>query len=505
MRLTPPLLLLIALSLPCGPAMAGGFESEYADNGAVALGRAGAFVASADDATALQHNPAGLAQLRGAGVLLGLHLVDLHHRFEPASDVIKYDVTRTFGAIEQQAGPFPAPMIFGHMALSRRLQLGLGVYGPPGTGRRVYPDQLQITSATRASGADALDGLKGAASSALAPNGLLVSSDMQLAFISAALGFAVTPALRLGITLQATYFKGEIQQAIGGVRPALNTIRLEDPFTPALILGAQYAPHPRLTLGLTARPPVALEPEGEVDIRLYQIPCPDGPCPEDREQISLGPYQLGEPLRLYDQSGAVEQGISMPLTLPFVLRAGARYAAAAPHGEAPSWDIELAYVYERLSIHEALSPRFKGHSAALPLGEGGQTQPISPLPAIDDPRHYNDTHSLRLGGSLRLLVPLTLRLGAAWTNAASPSAYTHLDFPGLEQRQLSAGLGAHWGDLSVDLGYAFVYLVPRDVNDSDVRLIDLTAGREDWKVVGGGHFEGRYHIFGLNLSYAMAH
>src|SRR5580693_2823141 len=79
-RTTPLVCLaLAALSLP-RTALAGGFELP--DNGTEALGRGGAFVAKADDPTAIMFNPAGLAEQRGTRALLDGHVVMSSYSFQ---------------------------------------------------------------------------------------------------------------------------------------------------------------------------------------------------------------------------------------------------------------------------------------------------------------------------------------------------------------------------------------------------------------------------------------
>jgi long-chain fatty acid transport protein len=75
-------------------AWASGFEGEYPDNGARALGRGGAFVAKADDPTALYYNPAGLGLLGGTNLLLSVNLVDVTHSFQRAPDIVQTNVRR---------------------------------------------------------------------------------------------------------------------------------------------------------------------------------------------------------------------------------------------------------------------------------------------------------------------------------------------------------------------------------------------------------------------------
>ncbi len=51
-------------------------------NGSEALGRGAAFVAKADDPTAIEYNPAGLAVQRGTKLLLDGHLIMSSYGFQ---------------------------------------------------------------------------------------------------------------------------------------------------------------------------------------------------------------------------------------------------------------------------------------------------------------------------------------------------------------------------------------------------------------------------------------
>ena len=70
-----PLVAAAALSLPMA-ALASGFG--YYEHGAKATAMAGAFVARADDVTAVFYNPAGIAFLDGTNVHLGMHPINLN-------------------------------------------------------------------------------------------------------------------------------------------------------------------------------------------------------------------------------------------------------------------------------------------------------------------------------------------------------------------------------------------------------------------------------------------
>src|SRR5688572_18892853 len=65
-----------------GPAHAGGLiVPGYGSQGQP---RAGAFVAKADDPSALYYNPAGFARQRGTSVQIGLNFIDFSQRFRRA-------------------------------------------------------------------------------------------------------------------------------------------------------------------------------------------------------------------------------------------------------------------------------------------------------------------------------------------------------------------------------------------------------------------------------------
>ena len=86
---------LVLIAVTCSPAHAGG--SYVGDPGGQAAQRAGAFVARADDASALWHNPAGLARLDGSQLVLALNLVAFEQRYARAgayADIVIFDPAR---------------------------------------------------------------------------------------------------------------------------------------------------------------------------------------------------------------------------------------------------------------------------------------------------------------------------------------------------------------------------------------------------------------------------
>ena len=145
-------------------AYAGGFEVP--DNGAQAVGRGAAFVAKADDGTAIYFNPAGLARQRGTRVYAGGNL--FLHSFEfQRSGAFPDDPNnaatpwggKPFPLVTNSAGPFFAPFLAAStdFASLDRLTIAIGAFGPPVVGNRTFP--LAIRNAPAASRYDFIQSL----------------------------------------------------------------------------------------------------------------------------------------------------------------------------------------------------------------------------------------------------------------------------------------------------------------------------------------------------------
>ncbi|MHB8080031.1 MAG: OmpP1/FadL family transporter [Candidatus Krumholzibacteriia bacterium] len=122
---------LAALALAAGlglaaTALAGGFNIYEASARATALG--GAFTATADDASALFYNPAGMAFLEGTMIDANLMPIVPGSKFTAAEWP---DPGATGRTVKQS---FPVPGLYGVHRTSGPLAFGLGVYAPFGLG-----------------------------------------------------------------------------------------------------------------------------------------------------------------------------------------------------------------------------------------------------------------------------------------------------------------------------------------------------------------------------------
>jgi long-chain fatty acid transport protein len=113
-----------ALAIPA-PAQAAGFA--IFEQGARGMGFAGAFTAQARDPSAIFHNPAGIAFLKGQQVYVGVTGV------HPSSDFVGTEPFPGPSAFETgDVGILPVPNLYYTNTFTERLSFGVGIHAPFG-------------------------------------------------------------------------------------------------------------------------------------------------------------------------------------------------------------------------------------------------------------------------------------------------------------------------------------------------------------------------------------
>lgn len=464
-------------------ARAGGFELP--DNGTEALGRGGAFVAKADDGTAIQYNPAGLARQHGTRLLLDGHLVASSYQFQRFGgfpDDPKNPRTPWGGLpyprVSDSAGPFFAPFLAASTDFGRFdwLTAAVGVFGPSGVGNRTYP--LGVEAAPAASRYD------------------VVQTRSLIVLPTAAVGVRVFDGLDLGAALHFVYGSFALTSTSfvdlgdGPQGPCVNAeyqpcdsvSRLDLTGTSwAATLGATAHLSDVTTLALSARTPISIDATGSATV--LQSP-------------------LGQPIPAPGHA-------TFHTELPWVWRAGVRQAFHDPDGF-ESGDVELDATYETWGSAQGTGPRIHIDH----LGPTGA--------AFDDidvlvAHHWNDTFSVRGGGAYNARTDFgvfTVRGGAYYDSSATSGSpgYTRLDFDTLEKIAGTVGVGLRWGAVKVDLAYAEVFEPDRTVGPGagQIRPIDgaqhgatVNASGRPLPAVNEGVYQGHTEIFSLGVSLAF--
>jgi len=443
----------ITLALLSPSARAGGFEIP--DNGTEALGRGGAFVAKADDPTAIQYNPAGLAQQRGTRVLLDGHLMLSSYSFQRygvfpdnPSDAKTPWGHSPYPKVQDTGGPFFAPFIAATSDFGLDwLTAAIGVFGPSGVGNRTFP--LGVDGAPAASRYD------------------VVQTNSLIALPTAAVGVHVFDWLDVGaavhfvygsFSLTSTSFVDIATAACPNVeyQPCDSVSRLDVKGTGwAGTFGALIHASPNVTLGASVRTPIAIDASGTATVL----------------QAPLG------------QSIPPPGNATFHTELPLYARAGARVAFRDADGF-EAGDVEVDGTYETWQSAQGTGPQ-------IHIDHLGPTGAAFDNINVQVAHDYNDTYSIRAGGAYNTKLSfgvLSLRLGAYYDRSATAQnpGYTRLDFDTLDKIAGTVGVGLKWHGLLFNLGYAEVFEPDRTVYQGDGQLRPIDGAQHGAPVDANG-------------------
>jgi long-chain fatty acid transport protein len=466
-----PLLVCLALAASAAPraARAGGFEIP--DNGTEALGRGGAFVAKADDPTAIMYNPAGLAEQRGTRALLDGHVILSSYSFrrygaypDNPSDPATPWGGFPYPKVTDQGGPFFAPFLaattdFGALDW---LTVAVGVFGPSGDANRTYP--IGVQGGPAASRYDVVQ----------------PSSTIILPTLSAAvkpfdwLDVGVSMHLVRGVfSLVSTSF---VDLGDGPAGPcknveyhpcdSLSSLHATATST-AATLGVLVKPSRSLSFGLSARTPITLDATGG--------------------QATVLQSPLGQPI-------PPPGNATLHTELPWYWRLGGRYAVLEDDGF-EAGDVELDATYETWGTQQSDGPH-------IHIDHLGPTGPAFDDINIDVAHHYNDTFSIRGGGAYNARLPfgvVVLRAGAYYDKSATADnpGYTRLDFDTLDKFAGTVGVGLKWNGFTFNLGYAEVFELDRTVQPGTGQIRPIDGAQHGAPVDASGNLlpavnEGQY-------------
>ncbi len=457
-------------------AQAGGFE--HPDNGAAALARGGAFAAKANDLTALQYNPAGLAVNHGTVLYYSHNLSRQNLDFTPLLE----DGSR--GATESnKAGWFYAPFVgVSTDVLHPDVRVALGAFGPSAMGAIDY-------------------GRDGVAKY------MTVNSEMVLAYYTAALSWSPRKDLDVGLSLhwvdlQRTKFtiavNGWFDEEIKYSDESYNTystIDVSDRFGMFATAGLLWRPVTNWTIGASFRAPTAdIDARGDIDLDF---------AGETIGSLYESGVTTGEGLVPYDGDGNTVTKLPARLrfTLPMVARLGLRYAAPDPRGW-DLWDLEGNVVWEGWSTLKEFRVDVDGYMKLVGSGVTN-ANPIYFKPIVIK-RNFNDAWSFRLGSTCRPWELLGFSLGGYFEDGATPRAYSNIDFPSFNRFGVGTGLTLYWRMLELTASYSHSWQETRNIGRSESEVsIQFPLSDEaplPQHVVGAGRFESSYDVISTSLT-----
>jgi long-subunit fatty acid transport protein len=467
----------LAVVVVAGAASASGFY--FGDNGVKALMQGGAFTAQADDLSAIQHNPAGLAQLDGWSALVDAQLVSHQVSFlrqDPGFDPA--NPTSLVNRVDNsKSGLFFLPFLgasYGFSFAGRPMTVGLGVYGPPSQGRYAFPapnytkEQDKYVENPRKFSPQRYS---------------LISNDIILLYPSLTLSYAVHARFMVGVSAQLVVSQFNFKQAISADPTNPMSQLREDPSFDALvdvnvagqvgftgILGVLARPTDWLSLGASFRPPVPVTANGSLGLTL--VPELAGLA---QVQNSAGQSCAA------GASGPSPCQASLQLTLPMELRVGARVTPLEGLG------INADFVYQGWQSVDQFLLTPKDVNLIL----SGMSSTVAPFSI---PKRWVGTFSGRVGASYDVLRLLTVHAGFLFETAAAPPEYYAVDFAHPQRVMVTGGVTAHLGPVDVLAGVAFSPTVQSVITASEVR-----RGSTDTSVPSGVVGTGLYNSGGFSV------
>ncbi len=434
----------ISVALGAALMLCGGFLPRPAaaaglylpDNGVRAQMRGGAFATRADDLTAVHHNPAGLAKLRGTHILYNHTLLWHGTTFTRAPSVVPQSIASdkgldSFAPVHNESPLFP---IGAFLAAGTDFGLedwtfAVAGHGPNAFGKSSYPEGG-------------------------GQRWLLTELDSVLLYLSAAAAWRHEDKLGVGLTLSYVTMPWTryhlINDGISGnqLNPysssseILAKLEVSDPFAWTAAVGAWYRPWSFLELAFSGSVvPVKLDASGDITIH----------------NVVGGTNFDDEQLMLPNSSAALD------MTLPVVLRAGLRYIHESEGREI--FDVELDVVYEGWSSIDAFNIDLEGQINLYGLTD---------LPDVVIDKKWRDTLSVRLGGTYNVLEDLlSVSAGGFWEQGATPEAYSHLDFMSFDRLGVGGGVEVRRWGFRFSLAYLHIFQEDREVSEEYAKVFQV--------------------------------
>lgn len=433
------------------PSWAGGYN--LLPRGARSLGRAGAFVASADDLTAAWANPARLATLRGVHVLGDLGVGYWQITFQRATDP-EVD-PEGFAPAENIAPPVASPSLFlGWDFGLDWLQVTLGFYGPyagdlgfdsmgPQRYTLVYLDMFQA-------------------------NYQLAVAVRPLSWLAIGAAFQIQD-LRMTNGIKISGYTGF--DPMGPPESPSNDILVEidvaSHFNPSGLFGLWIGPVDWLDLGLSVQLPINVEADGTVQAWL----------PSDNPMLR--------------DAWIDGDQVTVHLSTATIIRAGAAFRLPR------RFELAIDFWGELWQPHESLHTEV--HDVVLRDVEGDMDIAFGDMTL---PQDWESSFGVAAAVEWETIADrLHLRLGILYDSGAIPDHTLSVAWVDSHKVALSFGLTVEVWRFAFDLGYAHLFFVPRTVDNSVVRQINPLEPRQEelTNVVGNGRYESAIDVVALTV------
>ncbi|MCL5966128.1 MAG: outer membrane protein transport protein [Deltaproteobacteria bacterium] len=441
MRTGKVLSILLVLVFSATSAMAAGFRLPEA--GAKAMGMGFAFTAQANDPSAIYFNPAGITQLPGKNVMLGVTYIRENggefNGITPLSGGAT--ITET-----QKDLDFWVPNAYYTQQGSGALTWGIGIFTPFGLGQE-YKDRN--TSYFR---------------------NQVTKIDLQTFVVNPTLAWKVNDVLSLGAGIDFMYGKaklaktGVINNAVPPGDSPTNIFLLDlegDGTAWGYNFGLLLTPSPNWKIGVSHRSPFSLDIK-DGDVELTNI--------SSTPLIALGGASAQTVFGGASFSTKGSTTIHMPATTAF----------------------GIAYVRDRLTLEADIDWTWWHSYDSLNIDIKNNT---ALLPDSNTAKNWKDVAALRIGAEYRVTDPLALRLGFAYDPSPVPASTMGPELPDATRLNYMLGAGYKYRNWTFDGSYFYVDKKDRTVNNQ------TTPAFPSYGTGFNGTWKGSAHLVALDIGY----
>ena len=435
------------------------------------MGRAGAFVAGADDLGALWYNPAGLADAK-TSVLADFSWLRFTSEFTRELRVVDADNTVRYATSPTVKGtspiiPFPTLAASYNFGREKQWTVAGGTYAPYAA-LATYPETV---AGQRSPARYALGSFDGSA--LILMGGYLAYKPIEQLRFGAGVGalvgffqsnvtFTVSPPDRLVAAPEQPEYDAAASFRVGPI------------IAPTGNLGVTWVPIKQLRVGSSFQLPVWVSSSAKFDLRLPNA-------------------------AIFDSAHVSGRDAHVKFKLPPILRVGVE---ARP---TDTLRVELTYVREFWSVHDDIELRPEGVNL---VGIAGLPNRV-PIPAIKFPRNFQDSNSFRLGGEYTFKLwgyDYDIRSGVSFETSAIPREYLSLLTIDMNKVTLALGAGIHIADhWRFDLTYAHLFASSVVVAPDQARIgrVNPIAGNAPFEAVNGGSYAAAADLIGVGLQYTF--
>ena len=443
MRIGRVLAFLVLLLFTATSAMAGGFRLPEA--GAKAMGMGFAFTAQANDPSAIYFNPAGIVQLEGTNVMVGVTYI----KANGATFTGTTPLTGGLSVSETQKDlDFFVPNAFFTRKASPNFAYGVGIFAPFGTGQEY---ENRNTSIFRSQ---------------------ITKIDLMTLVVNPTVAWKVNEVLSVGAGIDFMYGKAELQKAgVVNIGSPLNIFQLDldgDGTAWGYNFGVLLTPTKQWKIGAAYRSKFDLEiKDGDVDIFDINSTIPWVPNPAP-------PPAAFTAAQIFGGTSLNTKGTTT-LHIPATL------------------DLGVAYLLDRLTLEVDASWTFwhSWKSLDIDLRDNGLL-----LPDSSSEKNWKDVVGVYVGGEYRVTDPLALRLGFRWDPTPVPAETMGPELPDSDKLYYCAGAGYKVNNWTFDLAYMYVDKKDRTVDNQ----VDLPPGGSY-----GTGFDGKWtadaHLVAFDVGY----